>query len=120
MGVEGLRLRRRASTACSDRRSVSPKSAYFRSCSHVQSSCMTNWLNELGNDVIFAIRQLRNSPAFAVVSEQLVSIRSITALEDIAWAATGRHRFRAVMVVAFAALALAMVGVFGILAYSVQ
>ena len=43
-------------------------------------------------------------------------------LEDIAWAATGRHRFRAVMVIAFAALALvlAMVGVFGILAYSVQ
>ena len=43
-------------------------------------------------------------------------------LEDIAWAATGRHRFRAVMVTSFAALALvlAMVGVFGILAYSVQ
>ena len=43
-------------------------------------------------------------------------------LEDIARAATGRHRFRAVMVMAFAALALvlAMVGVFGILAYSVQ
>ena len=43
-------------------------------------------------------------------------------LEDIARAATGRHRFRAVMVIAFAALALvlAMVGVFGILAYSVQ
>jgi putative ABC transport system permease protein len=43
-------------------------------------------------------------------------------LEDIDWAATGRHRFRAVMVGAFAvlALALAMVGVFGILAYSVQ
>ena len=49
-------------------------------------------------------------------------MRSILTLEDIAWAATGRHRFRAVMVVAFAALALvlAMVGVFGILAYSVQ
>ena len=43
-------------------------------------------------------------------------------LEDIAWAATGRHRFRAVMVIAFAVLALvlAMVGVVGILAYSVQ
>ena len=43
-------------------------------------------------------------------------------LEDIAWEATGRHRFRAVMVMTFAALALvlAMVGVFGILAYSVQ
>ena len=57
-----------------------------------------------------------------VDTEQLVSIRSVMTLEDIAWAATGRQRFRAVMVIAFAALALvlAMVGVFGILAYSVQ
>jgi putative ABC transport system permease protein len=57
-----------------------------------------------------------------VDTEQLVSIRDVMTLEDIAWAATGRHRFRAVMVVAFAALALvlAMVGVVGILAYSVQ
>jgi putative ABC transport system permease protein len=57
-----------------------------------------------------------------VDTEQLVSVRSIMTLDDIAWAATGRHRFRAVMVVAFAALALvlAMVGLFGILAYSVQ
>jgi len=54
--------------------------------------------------------------------EQLVSIRSVLTLEDIARAATSRHRFRAVMVMAFAALALvlAMVGVFGILAYTVQ
>ena len=54
--------------------------------------------------------------------EQLVSVRSVMTLDDIARAATGRHRFRAVMVMAFAALALvlAMVGVFGILAYSVQ
>jgi putative ABC transport system permease protein len=57
-----------------------------------------------------------------VDKEQLVSIRSVMTLDDIARAATGRHRFRAVLVVAFAALALilAMVGVFGILAYSVQ
>ena len=57
-----------------------------------------------------------------VDTEQLVSVRQVMTLEDIAWAATGRHRFRAVMVAAFAALALvlAMVGVFGILAYSVQ
>ncbi len=54
--------------------------------------------------------------------EQLVGVTNVMTLEDIAWAATGRHRFRAVMVVAFAALALvlAMVGVFGMLAYSVQ
>ncbi len=54
--------------------------------------------------------------------EQLVSVAGVTTLEDVEWAATGRHRFRAVMVAAFAALAvtLAMVGVFGILAYSVQ
>ena len=54
--------------------------------------------------------------------DQLVSVSSITTLEDVEWTATGRHRFRAVMVAAFAALAvvLAMVGVFGILAYSVQ
>jgi putative ABC transport system permease protein len=54
--------------------------------------------------------------------DQLVSVRDVVTLEDIAWASTGRHRFRAVMVTAFAvlAVALAMVGVFGILAYSVQ
>jgi putative ABC transport system permease protein len=57
-----------------------------------------------------------------VDKEQLVSLRDVTTLEDIDRAATGRHRFRAVMVGSFAALALilSMVGVFGILAYSVQ
>ncbi|HUQ89510.1 MAG TPA: ABC transporter permease [Vicinamibacterales bacterium] len=54
--------------------------------------------------------------------EKLVNVQDITTLEDIEWSATGRHRFRAAMVTAFATLAvmLAMVGVFGILAYSVQ
>jgi ABC-type antimicrobial peptide transport system permease subunit len=57
-----------------------------------------------------------------VDTEQLVSVRDVTTLEDIAWAATGRQRFRAVLVIAFAALALvlAMVGLVGILVYSVQ
>lgn len=57
-----------------------------------------------------------------VDQEQLVSIREVRTLEDVAWDATARHRFRAVLVVTFAALALllAMTGVFGILAYSVQ
>jgi putative ABC transport system permease protein len=54
--------------------------------------------------------------------DQTVGVASVTTLEDVEWAASGRHRFRAVMVASFAGLALllAMVGVFGILAYSVQ
>jgi len=54
--------------------------------------------------------------------QQLVSVRGVLTLEDVAWEATARHRFRAVLVTAFAALALvlAMVGLFGILAYAVQ
>jgi putative ABC transport system permease protein len=57
-----------------------------------------------------------------VDKEQLVSVRDVMTLEDVAWEATSRHRFRAVLVMTFAGLALllAMVGVFGILAYSVQ
>jgi putative ABC transport system permease protein len=57
-----------------------------------------------------------------VDKEQLVSVRSVMTLEDVIWNATSRHRFRAVLVLTFAGLALvlAMVGVFGILAYSVQ
>jgi putative ABC transport system permease protein len=53
---------------------------------------------------------------------QLVSVRDMMTLADIAWQATARHRFRAALVVSFATLALvlAMVGVFGTLAYTVQ
>ena len=51
-----------------------------------------------------------------------MSVRDVMTLEDVAREATARHRFRAVLVVTFAGLALllAMVGLFGILAYSVQ
>lgn len=54
--------------------------------------------------------------------EQLVSVRDVLTLDDLASVATARHRFRAVMVATFAGLALllAMVGVFGVLAYSIQ
>ena len=54
--------------------------------------------------------------------ENLVGVRRVLTLDEIAHEATERHRFRAAMVVTFAGLALvmAMVGVFGILAYSVQ
>jgi putative ABC transport system permease protein len=87
---------------------------------------------DLSDDIFLVVRPTSGAAAALAASvraaisrvdkEQLVSVRSVMTLEDIAWAATGRHRFRAVMVVAFATLALvlAMVGVFGILAYSVQ
>ena len=54
--------------------------------------------------------------------EQLVSVRDVMTLDDVAREATGRHRFRAVLVVTFATLALllAVIGVFGLLACSVQ
>jgi putative ABC transport system permease protein len=57
-----------------------------------------------------------------VDKDQLVGARYVMTLEDIAWDATARHRFRAVLVATFAGLALvlAMVGVFGVLAYTVQ
>ena len=61
--------------------------------------------------------------AFAALDKgQVVSVRTVMTLEDVAAEATARYRFRAVLVVTFAALALlqAMVGVFGVLAYSVE
>jgi putative ABC transport system permease protein len=57
-----------------------------------------------------------------VDKQQLVSVRDAMTLDDVVWAAAARHRFRAVLVMGFAGLALllAMVGLFGVLAYSVQ
>jgi len=57
-----------------------------------------------------------------VDKEQLVTVGPLLTLDDIAFEATSRHRFRALLVMTFAGLALllAMVGVFGIIAYSVQ
>ena len=87
---------------------------------------------DLRDDVYLVVRPAQGSAAALAPSvraaigridkEQLVSVRGVMTLEDIASAATSRHRFRAVMVMTFAGLALllAMVGVFGILAYSVQ
>jgi putative ABC transport system permease protein len=82
---------------------------------------------------IFMVVRPASGPAEALASsvraaiarvdkQQLVSVRNVMTLEDVASAATARHRFRAILVVAFAGLALllAMVGLFGILAFAVQ
>ena len=57
-----------------------------------------------------------------VDTAKLVSVHQVMTLDDIAWDATGRYRFRAVLVMTFAmlALVLSMVGVFGVLGYAVQ
>jgi putative ABC transport system permease protein len=54
--------------------------------------------------------------------DRLLPVRHVVTLAVIAHDATARYRFRAVMVMTFAGLALllAMIGVFGVLAYSVQ
>jgi putative ABC transport system permease protein len=88
--------------------------------------------HDLSDDMILMVRPRSGrasalTPAVrAAISridrDQTVGVASVTTLDDVEWTATGRHRFRAVMVASFAGLALllAMVGVFGILAYSVQ
>jgi putative ABC transport system permease protein len=74
------------------------------------------------NDRASALTPSIRAAIAKVDRNQTVGVASVTTLADVEWAATSRHRFRAVMVAAFAGLALvlAMVGVFGILAYSVQ
>lgn len=87
---------------------------------------------DLSDDVYMVVRPKSGEAAAltpavrAAVSrvdrEQLVGIREVMTLADVDRLATGRHRFRAVLVASFAllALVLAMIGVFGILAYTVQ
>lgn len=90
-------------------------------------------LAQAPTDDIFLVVRPESGPADALTAsvraaigridtEQLVSVRDITTLDQVARTATGRHRFRAAMVATFAGLAvmLAMVGVFGVLVFSVQ
>jgi len=84
-------------------------------------------------DDIFLLVRPKAGPATALApsvraaiarvdKDQLVSVGPLVTLDSVAFEATARQRFRARLVMTFAALALtlAMVGVFGIIAYSVQ
>jgi putative ABC transport system permease protein len=64
---------------------------------------------------------IRNAIA-RVDTAQLVNVADVQTLDDVARVATSRHRFRAVAVGTFSGLALllAMVGVFGVVACSIQ
>ena len=57
-----------------------------------------------------------------VDTQQLVSVTDIVTLDGVAHEATARYRFRALLIAAFAGLALvlAALGLFGVLAYTVQ
>jgi putative ABC transport system permease protein len=90
-------------------------------------------LTQRADDDIYLVVRSATSDAAALTAairaaigrvdrEQLVGVRDIRTLEDIAWTSTERHRFRAVLVVTFAGLALtlAMVGIFGVVGYAVQ
>jgi hypothetical protein len=56
------------------------------------------------------------------VRAELLDEQSLAALESIAREATARYRFRALLIAAFAALALVLapLGLFGVLAYTMQ
>jgi len=73
-------------------------------------------VNDRPEALATAVRQ-----AVARVDDQIALTR-VRTIGEVASEATERHRFRAVLVVTFAGLALllAMVGVFGILAYLVE
>jgi len=84
-------------------------------------------------DDIFLLAQPVTGPAELLTSsiraaiarvdtQQLVTVGEMMTLDDVARVATARHRFRAQMVASLAGLALllAMIGVFGMLAYAVQ
>jgi putative ABC transport system permease protein len=90
-------------------------------------------LTQRADDDIFLVVRSATADATALTAalraaigrvdrDQLVGVRDVRTLEDVASAATERHRFRAVLVVTFAGLALtlAMVGVFGVVGLAVQ
>jgi putative ABC transport system permease protein len=84
------------------------------------------------DDVFLVVRPVSGhaaalaSPVRAAIArvdrESLVSVTNIETLDGIAREATARYRFRALLIAAFAGLALllAALGLFGVLAYSVQ
>ncbi len=69
-----------------------------------------------------ALRSSVRAAIGRVDKDRLVSVRNVKTLDEVAAERTGRHRFRATLVACFAGLAvvLAMVGLFGLVAYTAQ
>jgi hypothetical protein len=89
-------------------------------------------MQDLSDDIYLVVRPQSGDAALLtpgvraaigrIDKEQLVNVQDVMTLADLEASVMGWHRFRAVMVTAFAGLALvlAMVGVFGALSYTVQ
>ena len=89
-------------------------------------------MQDLSDDIYLVVRPQSGDAALLtpgvraaigrIDKEQLVNVQDVVTLADLEASVTGWHRFRAVMVTAFAGLSLvlAMVGVFGALSYTVQ
>ncbi len=75
----------------------------------------------VSRDAAALVSQVRAAIA-RVDTQQLVSVAEMATLDGIAHEATARYRFRALLIASFAGLALvlAALGIFGVLAYTVQ
>jgi putative ABC transport system permease protein len=81
----------------------------------------TEWLEELAQDVGFAVRTLRRSPGFTIVAALTLAMARVKTLEDVVAESVAQPRFYMMLLTAFAVVAilLAAIGIYGVIAYLV-